>query len=43
MKRLKYLGEIDRNDKYLLVISNLIFVYVFYILYKKKITKEQIY
>ena len=41
MTEAKYLGKIERNDKYLLVISNLIFVYVFYILYKKKkITKR---
>ena len=36
MTTTKYLGGINRNDKYLLVFSNLIFVYIFYILYKKK-------
>lgn len=36
-----YLGKVDRNDKYLLVFSNLIFVYIFYILYKQnKISKR---
>lgn len=41
MTTTKYLGKVDRNDKYLLVFSNLIFVYIFYILYKQnKISKR---
>jgi hypothetical protein len=41
MTTTKYLGNIERNDKYLLVFSNLIFVYIFYILYKQnKISKR---
>ena len=43
MTQTKYLGKVDRNDKYLLVLSNFIFVYVFYILYKQKKISKKIY
>jgi hypothetical protein len=43
MTRTKYLGTSQRNDKYLLVFTNFIFLYVFYLLYKQNNVTKRTY